>query len=79
VSRWTIVHARAFNVADGRGREVLDDGYCAHPVTMLDGLKTGVVDMWASYIRSTVAHVTGAAGKIAFDKFHVAKASGGRG
>jgi len=64
---------RVLHVADGRGREVLDDWYRAQPAAMLDGLKTVAMDMWPAYIRSTVAHVPGAAGKIAFDKFHVAK------
>jgi len=71
----TVISAgdRVLHVADGRGREALDNWYGAQPARMLAGLKTVAMDMWPAYIHSTAAHVPDAWTKIAFDKFHVAK------
>jgi transposase len=66
-------HQRVLHLADGRGREVLDDFYtrvlgeagCAR-------LEEVAMDMWAPYIASTKARLPDAETKIVFDKFHIA-------
>ena len=66
-------HQQVLHLADGRGRDVLDDFYgnvlgeagCAQ-------LEAVAMDMWAPYIASTQAHVPDAEAKIVFDKFHIA-------
>lgn len=66
-------HQRVLHLADGRGREVLDDFYtrvlgeagCAR-------LEAVAMDMWAPYIASTKAHLPDAETRIVFDKFHIA-------
>jgi transposase len=64
---------RVLYVADGRGYDALDGFYWDTPVEHLDGLSAVAMDMWEPYIRATLDHVPGAARKIAFDRFHVAK------
>jgi transposase len=61
------------HVADDRKRASLDAWYAAQPAEALASLRTVAMDMWRPFIDSTLAHVPGAAHKIAFDKFHVAK------
>lgn len=63
---------RVLHVADDRKRASLDAWYAAQPAEALAGLRTVAMDMWRPFIDSTLAHVPGAAHKIAFDKFHVA-------
>ena len=64
---------RVLYLADGRGREVLDDFYTGvlgdAGCTRLEAV---AMDMWAPYIASTKAHVPHAEMKIVFDKFHIA-------
>jgi transposase len=64
---------RVLHVADDRKRASLDAWYAAQPAEALTSLRTVAMDMWRPFIDSTLAHVPGAAHKIAFDKFHVAK------
>ena len=61
------------HVADGRGREVLDDYYAGHQVEEREAVTSVTMDMWAPYIESTRHHIPDADTKIAFDKFHVAQ------
>lgn len=61
------------HVADGRGREVLDDYFGAHPAAEREAVTSVTMDMWAPYIESTRDHIPNADTKIAFDKFHVAQ------
>ena len=61
------------HVADGRGRDGLDDFYESLDEDQLEGISAVAMDMHQPYIRSTLDHVPNAEQKIAFDKFHVAK------
>ena len=61
------------HVADGRGREVLDDYFGAHPEAEREAVTSVTMDMWAPYIEATRDHIPDADTKIAFDKFHVAQ------
>ena len=63
---------RVLHISDDRKRASLDAWYAAQPAEALAGLRTVAMDMWRPFIDSTLAHVPGAASKIAFDKFHVA-------
>jgi len=64
------------HVADGKGAESLDSYYEQFSPEELAELELIVMDMSASFISSTKKHVPDADHKIAFDKFHVAKALG---
>jgi transposase len=61
------------HVADGRGKEVLQAFYGQFSEEKRAAIDTVSMDMWGPYIETTLALVPGAADKIAFDKFHVAK------
>jgi len=63
----------AVHVADGRGRKSLDEFYDGLDEDQLASIETVSMDMHQPYVRSTQEHVPDADGKIAFDKFHVAK------
>ena len=60
------------HVADGRGKQALQDFYRQFPEESREAIDTVSMDMWGPYIEATMALVPGAADKIAFDKFHVA-------
>lgn len=60
------------HVADGRGKEALGAYYTSFSPEELAALEVIAMDMWGPYIRATLAAAPDAAGKIAFDKFHVA-------
>ena len=60
------------HVADGRGKESLEEFYKQFDREQLAGIKTVAMDMWEPYIRVTTQYVADAQEKIAFDKFHVA-------
>jgi transposase len=64
----TVVH-----VADGRGRDALDDFLEDFSEKELEQVESVAMDMWPAYIGSVTAKIPGAADKIAFDKFHVAQ------
>ncbi len=64
----TVVH-----VADGRGRECLDNFYKTFTKEERQAVKSVSMDMWQAYIGSTEQYIPGAEMKIAFDKFHVAQ------
>ena len=59
------------HVADGRGKESLEEFYKQFDDEQLARIQT-VADMWEPYIRVTTQYVADAQEKIAFDKFHVA-------
>ena len=60
------------HVADGRGKESLEEYYKQFDRERLAGIQTVAMDMWEPYIRVTTQYVADAQEKIAFDKFHVA-------
>jgi transposase len=64
----TVVH-----VADGRGRDSLDDFYKAFDEQQRQAVESVAMDMWPAYIGSTEHYIPDAETKIAFDKFHVAQ------
>lgn len=61
------------HVADGRGRETLDEYWTQFSKEELATIESVTMDMWGGYIVSTAEHVPEAEQKIAFDRFHVAK------
>ncbi len=61
------------HVADGRGRECLDDFYKAFTKEERQAVESVSMDMWPAYIASTKQYIPGAETKIAFDKFHIAQ------
>ncbi len=61
------------HVADGRGRDCLDDFYKAFDEEDREAVESVSMDMWPAYIGSTEQYIPGAETKIAFDKFHVAQ------
>jgi transposase len=67
-SRHVVVH-----VADGRGRETLEDFLKAFPEESRGQVESVSMDMWAGYIAAAEAQIPGAESKIAYDKFHVAQ------
>jgi transposase len=62
------------HVADGRKQEALDGFWRELTPEQLAEIESVAMDMWAAYIRSAREHVPGAESKIAFDRFHVARA-----
>lgn len=68
LERAVVVH-----VADDRGREALDGFWTSLREDQRAQVEAVAMDMWEPYIRSTLAHLPGAEGKIVFDKFHVAQ------
>ncbi len=66
----------AVHVADGRGRETLDDFFGEFPVEQKEAVESVAMDMWAPYISAVLAAIPDAGRKIAFDRFHVASHMG---
>lgn len=64
---------KVVHVADGRGKEALEQFYQQFDRQRLAGVETVAMDMWGPYIQVTAEYVPEAQNKIAFDKFHVAK------
>jgi transposase len=62
------------HVADGRTQEALDEFWRKLTPEQLAEIESVSMDMCAAYIRSAKEHVPGAESKIAFDRFHVARA-----
>jgi len=60
------------HVADGRGKESLEQFYNQFDDEQLARIQTVAMDMWQPYISVTTQYVPQAQEKIAFDKFHVA-------
>lgn len=72
----TVVSDRRRNVvlhvADDRTGEALESWYRSLPKAHLEAIEVVAMDMWGPYISATERMVPDGAGKIAFDKFHVA-------
>jgi len=64
---------RVLYVGDDRGQESLDAFWRGWTREQRAQIEAVAMDMWEPYVRSTRAHVPDAAGKIVFDKFHVAQ------
>lgn len=62
------------HVADGRSQEALDAFWKELTPEQLAQIESVAMDMCSAYIRSVREHVPGADQKIAFDRFHVARA-----
>lgn len=62
------------HVADDRRQASLDEFWARLTPEQLAQIESIAMDMCAAYVRSTMEHVPGAEEKIAFDRFHVAKA-----
>ena len=60
-------------VADERKQTSLDGFYEGLSEEQKAGIESVSMDMWPAYINATMAHIPQAKGKIAFDRFHVAK------
>jgi transposase len=56
-----------------RKKTSLDSYYRSLSPKQLAGIRAVAMDMWEPYISSTTEHVTDAASKIVFDRFHVMK------
>ncbi len=67
---------RALALTDDRGTESLASYLRTLTNSQLEAVKTFSMDMNAGYIRAARIHFPGAVGKIAFDRFHVAKQLG---
>lgn len=67
---------RALALTDDRGTESLASYLRTITDSQLEAVKTFSMDMNAGYIRAARIHLPGAVGKIAFDRFHVAKQLG---
>jgi len=67
---------RALALTDDRGTESLASYLRTLTDSQLEAVKTFSMDMNAGYIRAARIHLPGAVGKIAFDRFHVAKQLG---
>lgn len=61
------------HVADDRTTDSLKSYYNSLTSGQKEAIESVAMDMWPAYIGATLAAVPGAARKIAFDRFHVAK------
>ena len=61
------------HVADDRGEEAMDGFWNGLSDEDKAQIEAVAMDMWEPYIKSTMKNLPGAAGKIVFDKFHVAQ------
>ncbi|MGB1271891.1 MAG: ISL3 family transposase [Endozoicomonas sp.] len=64
------------HVADERKKESLNQFYDTLSEQQLSELESVSMDMWPAFINTTLDRVPDAGRKIAFDKFHIAKALG---
>jgi len=60
-------------VGEEREQESLDGFWKSLTAEQLAGVEAVAMDMWEPYVKSTLAHVPGAAGKIVHDPFHLVK------
>jgi transposase len=61
------------HVASGRNKKAVVDYYISLSEEQKAGIESVSMDMWFAYINATMAKISVAARKIAFDKFYVAK------
>jgi len=64
------------HIADGRGRDTLDDFFEGFPEYQREAVESVSMDMWKGYIAAVTDAIPGAERKIAFDRFHVAQHMG---
>ena len=67
---------RVLYVADDRKQSSLDGFWADCTPEQIQGVQAVAMDMWEPYIQSTLQYLPGAADKIVFDKFHIAKHAG---
>lgn len=67
------IESKVLYVGDDRTQASLDGFYATLPLETRAAVTSVTMDMSAAYVKSTRAHIPDADGKIAFDKFHVAK------
>lgn len=65
--------ARVMAIEDGREEASLDRFWCMLSAERLAQVETVAMDMWEPYRNSTLRHVPGAASKIVYDNFHLAR------
>jgi transposase len=68
-----LMRKRVLYVAADRKQESLDGFWETLTAEQLMGIEAVAMDMWDPYAASVRAHVDGAARKIVYDKFHIAK------
>lgn len=64
---------RVLYVAEERRQSSLDGFWPTLTGDQLQGIEAVAMDMWDPYVASVTAHLPAAAGKIVFDKFHIAQ------
>ena len=67
----TVLH-----VADGRGRDALAGYFQSLSAEQKAGIEAVAMDMWEPYVQTVVQELPDGAGKVVFDKFHIAKLAG---
>lgn len=67
-----LVESRVLFVADDRKAESLSSFYESLSTDQRQAIECVAMDMWAPYIKATVAAIPDASTKISFDRFHVA-------
>lgn len=65
--------ARVLAIEDDREGRSLNRFWRSLSKAQLAGIQTVAMDMWEAYVNSTLRYVPGAAQKIVYDNFHVAK------
>ena len=64
---------RVLYVAEDRTQASLDGFWATLTDEQMASIQAVAMDMWDPYVNSTREHLSGADGKIVFDKFHIAK------
>ena len=67
---------QVIHVGEDRRKETLEAFYAGLDEGQKSAIESVSMDMWPAYIQATLAAIPDAAQKIAFDKFHVARALG---
>ena len=67
---------QVIHVGEDRKKEMLEAFYAGLDEAQKSAIESVSMDMWPAYIQATLASIPDAVQKIAFDKFHVAKALG---
>lgn len=67
-----LVRGRVLFVAEGRSKASLDAFWPTLTQEQVDGIRSVSIDMCDPYVASIREHVPGGAGKIIYDKFHIA-------
>lgn len=64
---------RVLFVADGRSKASIDGFWPTLTEEQIEAIRSVSIDMWDPFFESTLRNLPEAAGKIVFDKFHIAK------